>query len=221
MNAGFVAVIELASGQVLASGKHGDGFVGAVAFAGERVVSATGLSGSAINFVFRTWTRDGLAPIGEPVQIFGASAALAVSPDGTRAAVGNNGGRLLLIPLGSSSSPVALAGQFVEGESEVGRDREAWFDNPVLGGAEIPVAHQSGIRSVAFSPDGTRLYSASAGKAGRIVPGKLRVWDTGTNAELSAQSLGMPITDFEISSDGRQLLTGGWGGRFDLWEPDE
>jgi WD40 repeat protein len=155
------------------------------------------------------------------VQIFGASAALAVSPDGTRAAVGNNGGRLLLIPLGSSSSPVALAGQFVEGESEVGRDREAWFDNPVLGGAEIPVAHQSGIRSVAFSPDGTRLYSASAGKAGRIVPGKLRVWDTGTNAELSAQSLGMPITDFEISSDGRQLLTGGWGGRFDLWEPDE
>ena len=62
--------------------------------------------------------------------------------------------------------------------------------------------HKQGVRSVAFSPDGKTLATASDDST-------LKLWNVGTQQELlTLRQLGATLTGLMFSPDGRQLVGG-------------
>jgi WD40 repeat protein len=70
---------------------------------------------------------------------------------------------------------------------------------------------QVGIRSVAFSPDGTLL-------AGGGDDARLRLWDARTGKELRAELHGFDIGVPVFSPDGKRIISGSDDGALKRWE---
>jgi WD40 repeat protein len=70
--------------------------------------------------------------------------------------------------------------------------------------------HTQGIRSVVFSPDGTRLGSSS-------LDGTVRVWYAQTGQELLSLQ-GLHIWSVAFSPDGHRLAGNGADGTVTIWD---
>jgi WD40 repeat protein len=73
---------------------------------------------------------------------------------------------------------------------------------------------REGINCVAFSPDGKRLATASAG-------GPVRIWNVATWKEVKLIQPETPALAVAFSHDGRLLAFGGKGGKVHVWDLDE
>lgn len=74
--------------------------------------------------------------------------------------------------------------------------------------------HKGYVRAVAFSPDGSLLYSASLDRL-------VRCWDMGSG-ELRSSFGGLEPTDFlVVSQDGQHVFTEGVGGDVSIWSVSE
>src|SRR5262249_18765782 len=72
--------------------------------------------------------------------------------------------------------------------------------------------HTSGVRSVAFSPDGKRVASADD-------DGSLKLWDTGTGQELrTLKGHTDRVNSVAFSQDGSWLASAGTDGTVKLWD---
>jgi WD40 repeat protein len=72
--------------------------------------------------------------------------------------------------------------------------------------------HNSGVYSVAFSPDGKRLATGSG-------EGAVKLWDTGAGQEIGAlKGQSYRVSSVAFSPDGKRLATGSFGGAVKLWD---
>ncbi|RMG07948.1 MAG: hypothetical protein D6731_22730, partial [Planctomycetota bacterium] len=124
--------------------------------------------------------------------------AVAVSPQGDRFAVGTTSGGLYLGSLAAPSTPPSA----VEVEA---RGRELAFSC---------AAHVGTTRAVAFSPDGSLLYSAACSE--RHDRRELGVWSTAERKLLREVELEFPPVSLDVSSDGSLLAVGEEEGRAEL-----
>jgi WD40 repeat protein len=78
--------------------------------------------------------------------------------------------------------------------------------------AQTLLGHTHGIVTVAFSPDGARLASASQDGTGRV-------WDTTTGKELfPLQGHTSSVTGVAFSPDGSLIASGSWDGTVKVWD---
>jgi WD40 repeat protein len=75
-------------------------------------------------------------------------------------------------------------------------------------GKDWKVPDAAWIRSVAFSPDGKRLLTASGDHA--------RIWDVARREQVGALMTALPMNEAVYSPDGRRIATSS-GGRIRIW----
>jgi WD40 repeat protein len=74
--------------------------------------------------------------------------------------------------------------------------------------------HDDAIRDLVFTPDGSRLVSASA-------DGSVRVWNLETGATLCELKNHWDWVDsLDISADGSRLVSAGYDAVINIWDPD-
>jgi eukaryotic-like serine/threonine-protein kinase len=73
------------------------------------------------------------------------------------------------------------------------------------------IGHRASVRSVAWSPDGARLATASW-------DGTARVWDAGGREMLSLHGHQGQVNSVAWSPDGTRLATAGWDGTARIWD---
>ena len=143
-------------------------------------------------------------------------ARLATSREWAAAAVNNIGvdpERSILLALQAVSVTYSVDKSWTR-EAEEALHRTVSMAQPYL----ALVGHASGVNDVAFSPDGTRVATAS-------LDGTAKVWDAATGQTLLTLPKGEASThagkmySVAFSPDGRQLATAGEGGLVTLWGP--
>ena len=75
----------------------------------------------------------------------------------------------------------------------------------------VEVGHTSMISSVAFSPDGKLIASASYDNS-------VIIWRASSGTELKKLTGDKLVTSVAFSPDGKQILSGDWGGTIKLWD---
>lgn len=84
--------------------------------------------------------------------------------------------------------------------------------------------HTTPVPGLDFSPDGTRIASASyrmgtTPEGGRSVIGTVRVWDAATGEDAFAVDAGVkPISMVRWSPDGRRIAAGSWDGEVHVFD---
>lgn len=121
--------------------------------------------------------------------------AIALSPDGARAAIGGGGNsyRIHILDAATAQPQLELTGVQAQ-------------DNSFLGGfATTPLAHDGPISSLAWTRDGRVLFSLSGEGAPR--GNTLRRWDTATwRGEVVLDRAGARLRSLDVSRDGSRLL---------------
>jgi WD40 repeat protein len=193
------------------------GQVYAVAFSPDGRTLATGSRDSAI-ILWDVEGREALAPPLEGHE--GWILGLTFSPDGRLLASASADGTARLWDLSGlragDSAPGTGGGHTAEGlQSGAGPGAES-LGKPLLG-------HSNWVNSVAFSPDGTLLATASSDNT-------VRLWDPGTclvTGVSPCQPLGPPLTGhatqvwsvvFHPAGDSQYLVSGGADGTVLVWD---
>ncbi len=117
--------------------------------------------------------------------------SVALSADGRRAISGSGGYQV------NGGQPVFQGGRPVSSGYEV-RLWDVESGQPL----RVCTGHTNWVRSVAFSPDGSRAVSGSW-------DGTVRVWDTTSGEELRVLKHAGPVDSIAISPDGKVVLAAG------------
>jgi WD40 repeat protein len=79
-------------------------------------------------------------------------------------------------------------------------------------------SHSSAVAAVAYSPDGSRLGTAS-GSWGRKSASEIRIWDAATGKETAVcNGHTEAVRSIAYSPDGKRLVSGGWDGSVRIWD---
>jgi WD40 repeat protein len=218
---GAARLWDRATGEPIGQPLEHQGPVSAVAFGpGGRTLLTAGTDGTA-----RLW---GVAPApaslrqfphGEPVM------AVAFSPDGRTLATGTADRRVTLWGVESGKERRSLQGRQglpVLGASTAGLLGSSFGQGPILAASALfpgrTGPHDDEVWTVAFSPDGRILLTASR-------DGTAKLWDTATGTPRHTLPHRYPVRSAAISPDGRLILTGGGDmatakGEARLWEAE-
>lgn len=109
--------------------------------------------------------------------------------------------RAVFLPDGKSYATADLEGKISIWETASSRLLKSW------------TAHNDGIRSLAFSPDGTTVYSAGG-------DGFIRGWTAAGDTLFSLDNGGVPLWSIAVSSTGDTLLSAGVEYPVKLWLPE-
>ncbi|MCA9262476.1 MAG: protein kinase [Planctomycetales bacterium] len=184
---------------------------------GEAIVSV-GLDGQLIVWQPRTgrviWKREGL----------GKLRGLAVAPNGRLLAIGDGTGHVTLID-GETHEIIRRFPAHREAIWSLdfnadgtklasgGEDRMVHVWNIPSGDLLHALSgHNAIVRSVVFSPDDARIFSAS--QDDRLV----QVWDADEGRLLHSLTHSQPVFGLAISPDGRRLVVAASGGLLKLWD---
>ena len=131
--------------------------------------------------------------------------AVAYSPDGTQLLSAGSD------PVGRMDNTVRLwdaaSGQLIRSFGAYANDAP---EGTKSHGA-VQDGHSNSVTSVAFSPDGTRLLSASDDKT-------LKLWDAATGQLMRTFEAHTEVKSVVFSRDGTRLLSGGNGDTLQLWD---
>ncbi|MEE8146090.1 MAG: hypothetical protein V3T24_00680, partial [Longimicrobiales bacterium] len=163
----------------------------------------------------------------------GAVYSVAFSPDGTQLVSGSNDWTVRLWDVASGTVTATLRGHMggvgsVAFSPDGTRLVSGSFDRTVrlwdASGEPVPEGaasrgetatlrgHEGGVRSVAFSPDGTRLVSGSNDDT-------VRLWDVASGTETATLRGHMGgVGSVAFSPDGTQLVSGSDAGTIRLWD---
>jgi len=173
--------------------------------------------------VVRRWRIEDLAPIETPEPSVAGSMALAVSPDGSRAAVGVRGGELAVCDTGSwvverripvtNAAAVAFSpdGQILAVANTDDGSVSLW-DAETGRDIDLLRGHCSHVSALAFSAAKNELVSAGS-------DGTLKVWDLDRcHRGLRIAAPEKEIADLAFTPDGTRLLTAGRDGTVRVWD---
>jgi WD40 repeat protein len=135
--------------------------------------------------------------------------AIALSPDGKTLVAGSGytGAILTLFDAQSGKAIHTFSDHAEEKSVSVEANRSGWV--------KVNIAHDAFIHTLAFSPDGTRVYSCGADYF-------IKVWDTKTGQPLRTfKSDQGTINSLSFTGDGKIAASAGEDGTIKLWRADD
>jgi eukaryotic-like serine/threonine-protein kinase len=167
----------------------------------------------------RLWEADSGRPVGGTLPHAGTGVAVAFRPDG---------GALLVAGLDVSPGTFLHLDPGVKVGPDPWRDPDvprpwSWsycrvWELPAVRSLGPPLAHAATITAVAFSPDGSKLLTASGSRA----RGEAQLWDVATARPVGPPlPHNAPVRALAFSPDGKRILTGGGAagrGEAQLWD---
>jgi WD40 repeat protein len=159
--------------------------------------------------------------ISSPLYTGHRPSVMGFSPNGTWLVIGSETGGVSIWNLSSPNDKFpsfthrggVLALAFSSKDNKIataGNDNTAVI-NLSLKKVLFRIANQTLIRDLAFSPDGSRLVTASADR-------RIRIWDTLNGVERLAMSQDGSVTEVVFSSDGKWLATTGDDRTVRVWD---